>query len=134
MVGSCAQQPLIVWIAAHHPVQDHQVGRRHRPRIRGEIMDAPVKEPLDPCLPGEFVRLVPVGRESSRFWAAPRLLSAARFGSRRCPADLQHGGPFDAALAQELDHRLGGPIDSALAVSVGEPVGDPLVEEAATVA
>jgi hypothetical protein len=50
------------------------------------------------------------------------------------PADLQHGGPFDAELAQELDHRLGGPIESALAVSVGEPVGEPLVEEAATVA
>jgi hypothetical protein len=62
MVGGCAQQPLIVWIAAHHPVQDHQVGRRHRPRIRGEIMDAPVQAPLDPCLPGEFVRLVLVGR------------------------------------------------------------------------
>jgi hypothetical protein len=49
MVGGSAQQALIVRIAAHHPVQDHQVGRRHRPGICGQIVDSPVQAPLDPA-------------------------------------------------------------------------------------
>jgi uncharacterized protein YegP (UPF0339 family) len=37
MVGGSAQQALIVWVTAHHPVQDHQVGRLHRPGVLGEM-------------------------------------------------------------------------------------------------
>jgi hypothetical protein len=50
------------------------------------------------------------------------------------PADVQHAGPIDAELAQELDHRARGRVEAAPAVSVGEPAGEPLVEEAVIVA
>jgi hypothetical protein len=53
MVGGRCQQPRIVWIAAHDPVQDHQVGRLDRPGVRGQIMEAQVEAPLDAGLGGE---------------------------------------------------------------------------------
>jgi hypothetical protein len=69
MVSGSSQQLLVVWVAAHDPVQDHQVGRLHRPGVLGEIVDAPVDAPLDPCLPGERARMFLVCGESSRFRA-----------------------------------------------------------------
>jgi hypothetical protein len=116
-------------------VQDHQVGRVHRPGILGEIVDAPVKAPLDPCLPGELVRLVLVGRGELQVLGPRRArLQQLDLDLADAPADLQDAGAFDAALAQELDHRPGGGVEAALAVSVGEPAGEPLVEQTAIIA
>jgi hypothetical protein len=61
VVGGRAQQAFVVLIAAHHPVQDHQVGRRHRPRVLGQVVEAPVNLPLDPCLGGERTCLFLIG-------------------------------------------------------------------------
>jgi hypothetical protein len=58
MVGGCAQQLFIDWIAAHHPVQDHQVGRRHRPRVLGQVVEAPVQARLKAGLPRQLARLL----------------------------------------------------------------------------
>jgi hypothetical protein len=67
MVGSRGQQALAVGVAAHHPVQEYGVGRRHRPRVLGEVVEAPVDPPLEPGVRGKFTRLVLAGGSGSRF-------------------------------------------------------------------
>ena len=37
VVGRGAEQPLVVGVAAHHPVQDDDVGRLDRRRVRGDV-------------------------------------------------------------------------------------------------
>jgi hypothetical protein len=61
MVGGRAHQARIVRVTAHHPVQDHQVGRLDRPRILGEVVEAPVEPPLNAGLLGQLKGLLLVG-------------------------------------------------------------------------
>jgi hypothetical protein len=81
-------------------VQDHQVGRRHRPRVLGEIVEAPVQAPLDPCLSGERARLLLVGGGEFQVLRARRAqLQELDLDLADAPADLQHAGPLDAEFA-----------------------------------
>ena len=102
MVGGGAQQPRIVRIAAHHPVQDHQVGRRHRPGVLSEVVDAPVDPPLDTCLPGQRACLLLVGGGEFQVLGPGRArLQQLDLDLADAPADLQHAGALNAELAQD---------------------------------
>jgi hypothetical protein len=105
MVGGRAQQALIVWVAAHDPVQHHQVGRRHCPRVLGEIVNPPVEAPLDPCLFGERgCRLLVGGGELQVLGPSRTRLQQLDLDLADAPADLQDAGSLDAQRSQELDH------------------------------
>jgi hypothetical protein len=94
MVGGSAEQARIVGVAAHHPVQDHQVGRRHRPGVRGQVVDAPVQAPLDPGLPGERARLSLAGRGEFQVLGPRRArLQQLDLDLADAAADLQDAGP-----------------------------------------
>src|SRR6266511_4997480 len=100
MVGGSSQQALVVWVTAHYPVQDHQVGWLHRRGVLGEIVDAPVDAPLDPYLPDERARLFLVGGGEFQILGPRRArLQQLDLDLADAPADLQDAGTLDAELA-----------------------------------
>jgi hypothetical protein len=81
-------------------VQDDQVGGGHRPRVLGEVVDAPVDPRLEPRLRGQLVRLVLVGGgELQVLGACGAGLEQLDLELADAPADLQDAGPLQAELA-----------------------------------
>jgi hypothetical protein len=83
MVAGRSQQALMVGVAADDPVQDHQVGRLHRSRVLGQILDAPADAALGPHLPRRACALLLVA--GGEF----RVLDPRRARLRQRDLDLQ---------------------------------------------
>jgi hypothetical protein len=96
MVGGSCQQPRIVRLAAHHPVQDHQVGRCHRPGVGGEVVEAPVQAPLNAGLFGQRARLVLVS--GGEF----QVLGPARARLRQFDLDLADVPPTSSTVVPSM--------------------------------
>jgi hypothetical protein len=77
-------------------VQDHQVGRRHRSRVLGEIVDAPVEPPLDPGLFGEPACLLFVGGGELQ------VLGPGRARLQQLDVELADAPPISSTLAPSM--------------------------------
>lgn len=57
-----SQQSLVVRVTADHPMQHDDVGYLDALRIDGDVVQAPLRTLLEPCLTQERLRLLLVGR------------------------------------------------------------------------
>jgi hypothetical protein len=129
MAGGGGQQPLIVGIAAHHPVQHNDVSRLHLVG-RGCNIHEPPRHPISH--PGSFqqsrrLRLVTSRELQIRRRTGPTT-EQLNLEVTHSPADLQHRSVLDAALGRKGHHPALGVVEPALAICTREPPSKPIAE------
>ena len=130
MAGGSGKQPLIVRVAAHHSMQDDDVGRLDLVG-RGRNIHEPARHPISH--PGPFqqrrrLRLVTSRNLQVRRRTCPTT-EQLNLEVTHSPADLQYRSVLDAALGHERHHPELGVAEPALAISACEPPGKPIAED-----
>ena len=130
MAARGGEQSLVVRVAAHHPVQDHDVGPVDITRGLGDVDEAS----------GHAVRQAGARQQASRL-----LLVASRDLQVRGPGgaateqleldlphastDLEDAGSLDVVRAHELDDPARRRVESALAIARGHASGETVRED-----
>jgi hypothetical protein len=99
-----SQEPLVVRVAADHPVEHDHVERLDTLRIDGDVLQAPLRALLEPCLSQEPLRLPLVGwGELEVHCPDGAALQQLDLDLADAAADLEYGRTLDPALLEKLD-------------------------------
>src|SRR5215207_1057559 len=115
-------------------MEDHDVGRFDRVRIRGDVVQPPVHASLvHTGLAQEPARLSLVRRrELEVHRARGAALEQLQLDLADAASDLQHGEVLDARALDERDDTGCRLVEPALAVALGHSPGEPRAEEVVT--
>ena len=117
MVGGGGEQSLVVRVAAHHPVQDDDVGRVDGLRGRGDVDEAAGHPVAQAGSRRELLRVGVVGVDELQVRGAlGPATEQLELDVADASADLEDGGAVDAAAADEVDDAGRGPVQTAFAV------------------
>src|SRR5439155_15854102 len=113
----CAEQPLVVGIAAGHGMESTGVRSLDAGRVVGDVVQAPLRLLLEARLAEKDCRILVVGLRELEVDGAPRTPPQQfDLDLANSPADLEHGGALDPALLEELHHPLRSLVETALAI------------------
>ena len=130
VLGRRRQQPLVIGVAAHHPVQHDHVGGLDAVPVDGDVVQPAGHPALEPGLPDQAGGLGLVRRGQLQVHrpgrARPQQL---QLDLPDAAADLEDAGAGDPALLQERQHPGGGPVETAVAVAAGLAPDEAAAEE-----
>ena len=117
MLSRRGEQPLVVRIAADHPVQHDHIGPLDTVRVRCDVMPAPYDAVLEPGVAEQPLRLAVIGIDQLE---AHHLCGTAAkqldLDLADTATDLEHSGALDVALVQEFHYPPGRLIQTVPAV------------------
>ena len=120
-LAAAVEEPLVVGVAADHPVQDHDVVRLDLVRADGEVELAAGQALGESRVGGEGAGIGVVGVDQLQVRGPGGAASEQlELQVADTATDLEHAGTLHPLLGQELDHAGGGAIQAALAVPAGE--------------
>ena len=126
VVGGSAEKALVVRVAAHHPVQDDDVGRFDGLRGGGDV-DQTAGDPV--AQSGSLGELRSVAVVDADELEVRRVLGPPaeqlELDVADAPADLEDGRAVDAAAGDEVDDADRSPVQTASAIPGPQVPGEP---------